>query len=182
MNEISVIKLHEAYRMADAIRKILHPYCSQIEIAGSIRRARPEVHDIDLVAMPLPGKEDELRKRALGGKVIIANGPKEMIVRMSNGIQVDLYLAHGPSEDLIERTPTNWGSVLLCRTGSANHNIKLAERARALGLAWKTAVGVCEVDDRGNVQKIIASATEEEIFESLQMPWVPPVGRDNPID
>ena len=76
------------------------------------------------------------------------------------GVNVDLYVA----------TPETWEPLLLIRTGSAEHNIKLSMRARKLGM---------KLAHRGLVKngRIIAS-TEKRIFEALGMEYVPPEERN----
>jgi DNA polymerase/3'-5' exonuclease PolX len=69
--------------------------------------------------------------------------------------------------------PTNWGSVLLCRTGSVRHNLWLIKAAEHLGLKWKPHDGV--LDAAGN---IIASATEADIFAALHTDFVAPERRE----
>jgi DNA polymerase/3'-5' exonuclease PolX len=155
-------------------RKIVHeltPFVSRIAIAGSIRRQRPECHDIDIVCVPkdLQG----LRRRTLQNALELCCGEQVFRVETSIGIQVDIYFAHDGKPDLFRPLPTNWGTLLLCRTGSAQHNIKLCQQAAKLGLKWDPHHGV--FDHAGDC---LGAATEEEVFAALETFYLAPERRE----
>jgi DNA polymerase (family 10) len=160
------MKLTTAQTLAARIVEELSPYCSRIEIAGSIRRGLAEVNDIDLVL--IPEHPSALRDRVLRNATPIQDGERNLLVRLKTGVQLDIFMAHGETRDLLEAKPTNWGTLLLCRTGSKEHNIKLAQRASRLGLQWKTYEGIFRGRD------LIASATETDLFTALEMPYLEP--------
>lgn len=163
------MKLLEAQRLADRIAEELQPLCTRLEIAGSIRRQCGEVNDIDLVLIPSdPGA---LRDRVLRKSTVIQDGPQNLLVRMQNGFQLDIFIARPARADLFTTTPSNFGSLLLCRTGSKEHNIKLASRARARGLQWKIYEGIF------NGPNLVASATEQDLFAALEMDYIEPKDR-----
>ena len=94
-------------------------------------------------------------------------------------IQLDVFFANGPTKTLFTETRGTWGTVLLCRTGSKEHNIKLAQRAVELGLKWKTTNGLCKCHPvTEEILEIVAGATEEEIFATLGLEWIPPILRE----
>jgi len=171
------VKLAHAERYVLAIEEALSPFCKRITVAGSVRRKRPFVNDIDFVVLdpdPL-----QFRQRASANSTIVKDGPEILIVRLKDGTQVDFYFAHGPSKELLETKPGNWGTVLLCRTGSKEHNIFLAQRAQKLGFKWETMIGLTfAVDMKGS--QIMASETEEEIFKELGLPFIKPEDRERP--
>ena len=173
---MSAIPLDKADRLAAKIVKELAPFCDQIEVAGSIRRRRPFVNDIDLVVLPKRGQEEKLRERCRLNATVIRTGPQMMELRLGLGItqsyQVDLWIAHPPAEDLLAKAPTNFGSLLLCRTGSKEHNIWLVTHAKLKGLKWNPHHGVFSGDH------LIASATEAEIFAALDLPFIKPEERE----
>jgi DNA polymerase (family 10) len=80
-------------------------------------------------------------------------------------VQVDLYRAE----------PETWGILLLVRTGSKEHNVKLCNLAISKGLRLKYSVGL--TDQRGLV---VAGRTEEEVFAALGLPFIPPSEREVP--
>lgn len=164
------IPLARARRYAEQIAEALQPFCTRLEIAGSIRRERPFCGDIDIVAEP--SNEPALRARVLEGKEVVQNGPQNIHIRLTNGVEVQVFLAHPELKDMFETKPSNWGSLLLLRTGSKEHNIFLTQTARANCAKWEVYNGI--VRDG----KVIASATEEEIFDALHLKFIPPQQRE----
>lgn len=156
----------KARRYADHIATALQPFCTRLEIAGSIRRLRDYCGDIDIVAEPRD--EASLRARIAKAAHLIQNGPQNIHFRLENGIEVQVFLARPTATDLLETKPGNWGSLFLLRTGSREHNIYLLERAKALGLRWSTHEGVFDG------AKLIASESEEAIFDALKLPFIEP--------
>jgi len=137
-----------------------------VEIAGSIRRARAIVHDVDIVLIEKP--EAALMMDSLiasMGKVEL-NGGK--IKRLwygdkESGISIDIYIA----------TPHTWPTLLLIRTGSKENNIRLATIAKRRGWQLK-ANGDGLFNDRG---ERIAGDTEQSIYEALSIPYQEPEER-----
>lgn len=186
------IPLARARRYAEQIAERLQPFCTRLEIAGSIRREREWCGDIDLVA--LPSDEPSLRARILGhspGTEVIQNGPQNIHIRLSKPewknytLEVQVFLARPETKDLLDTKPSNWGSLLLLRTGSKEHNIFLTQTARANCMQWKVYEGLFRLPDatlssgRGaGGEGPIASATEEEIFDALHLKFVPPQKRE----
>jgi DNA polymerase (family 10) len=165
------LPLKKAQSYAEKIVAELQPYCSRIEIAGSIRRKRPECHDIDIVCIPtdVPG----LRKRTLAKATELCCGEQVFRVQPVVGIQIDIYFAHNGKTDLFRPLPSNWGTLMVCRTGSAQHNIKLCQAAAKLGLKWDPHHGVF---DAGG--ECLAAATEEEVFAALETFYLAPERRE----
>lgn len=166
----SPIPLQKARRYAEQIASALQPFCTRLEIAGSIRRERPYCGDVDIVAEPKD--EPALRARIIDGKEVVQNGPQNIHVRLTNGLEIQVFLARPETKDMFDTTPSNWGSLLLCRTGSREHNIYIAQTARANGCEWKIYEGIFRAG------KLIASATEEAIFAALLLKYVPPQKRE----
>lgn len=165
------IDLKSATEKAGKVVEILAPFCARIEIAGSIRRRRPEVGDIDLVIEPKPGKRRYIRDRCLSWHpAIIEDGQINLLFKVK-GIQIDLFFADEPGRDLFAE-PGNFGSLFICRTGSKDFNIWLCNRATAMGLHWNPYRGVVQ---KG---KIIASQTEEAVFKALGLDWIKPEERE----
>lgn len=169
--------LESADKLAARIREELAPFCERIDIAGSIRRRRPFVNDVDVVVLPKPDKERELRLRCKErAKRVNMEGEQMLVVTLANDLQVDIWLAHGEKSDMFDSTATNYGSLLICRTGSAGHNIFLVEHAKRKGLRWNPHHGV--FDSRSGKAVCIASATEEEVFKALGLDFVAPENRE----
>jgi len=175
------MKLSSAQRLAEKIVAEIAPFCSRTEIAGSIRRGRAEVNDIDLVVIPKNGSrpivERVTRKwRQISG----AKGDARNLRFLSpNEFQLDIFLAHDEIVDLVSTTPTNWGAVLLCRTGSTQHNLGICHRAHEKGLKFAPYRGIIKPPVAENApERIIASETEEDIYAALGLTWRPPQERE----
>jgi DNA polymerase/3'-5' exonuclease PolX len=158
--------------------------CDRIEIVGSLRRHKIAVNDIDILVIPGfiqmedetlfggPYQENQLDKQlsqlCLSRDLELdANGSKiKRFLKTVDGdtIPIDLYIAS-------EQT---WWTLLLIRTGSRNHNVKLARRAMELQMHLK-ADGSGLMTDPGG---IIAVQSEEDIFHHLRLEYRPPEERD----
>jgi DNA polymerase (family 10) len=114
-----------------------------------------------------------IRRLTIERNQVISDGRQNMIVRLPNGVQLDVFLARPREQDLLETRPGNFGSLLLCRTGSREHNIFLIEEAKKHGLTWQPYEGVKDATGR-----IIASEEEEHIFQALGLEFVPPAFRE----
>jgi DNA polymerase/3'-5' exonuclease PolX len=194
------MKLHAAMTLAERVQRELQPFCHKCEIAGSIRRARPEVGDIDLVI--LPKVEDgistvrQIKDRCRERCRVITDGAQNFICGMkvkheppqvgTFEFQLDIFFAHGGVPDLLSPQPSNFGSLLLCRTGSKEHNIWLATRAKSMDMKWNPyqglfAGGLWELEGQESVYRggqLIASETEEQIYAALGLKWIAPALRE----
>ncbi|MBA7624744.1 DNA polymerase/3'-5' exonuclease PolX [subsurface metagenome] len=151
------MELERAQKTAEAVVKRLKPYCWRIEIAGSVRRKKATVNDIDLVLIPCDMWN--LQHEIMGLGQVKMSGMKIMRV-MVNSTQVDIYIA---SEE-------TWATLLLIRTGSKENNIRLATLAKKKG--WHLAAsGDGLFNEKG---ERIAGDTEESIYAALGLPYQAP--------
>lgn len=171
---IAELDLKEAEKAATQIKSAVSPYCDKIEVAGSIRRQKAKVHDIDFVVATKTDTEwrrisEELRrlkaKPSCAGNSVI----KALLPCRSGLFQVDFYRAK----------PSTFGILLLVRTGSAEHNVWLASYARSKGMRIKYSEGLLKED------KVVAGEDEQGIFAALGLPYpLPPqreVGDNTPV-
>lgn len=161
------MRLEEATTIAEKVKEILSPYCEKIEIAGSIRRRKPVVHDIDIVLIEKPEVWLVLSSQIASIGRITLNGNKIKSLwygDKESGIAIDIYIA----------TPATWATLLLIRTGSKESNIRLASIAKRQGWHLK-ANGDGLFNEKG---ERIAGDTEESIYEALGIPYQEPEGRD----
>jgi len=163
--------LTAARKLAERIQEELAPLCHECVIAGSIRRRCSVVNDIDLVI--IPQDQYTVRARVLRNATPIQDGPVNLLVRLQNDIQLDIFFARPATQDLLDKRPTNLGSLMLCRTGSREHNIKLATRAETLGLKWRIYEGLVDLESG----LLVASVTEEDMFRALKMDFIKPEDR-----
>ena len=170
------LPLADGIRIADHVVAVLGPYCAKIAIAGSIRRCCEHVGDVDVVCMVHPGQDSALRSRARLRSSVVTEGRDSLVLRLPSGVQVDLWFAQPDTRDLLSSTPSTWGTVLLCRTGSREHNIRLCQRAQAMGLRWDPIRGVFRGDQH------VASATEDDVFAAIGLRHIPAALRDGSVD
>lgn len=171
-----IMELNKARNYAEKIVAALSPMAKRIEIAGSIRRNKPMVGDIDLVIEPKPGQLHAIKQRCLtgtltSGNMVMMDGEMNFIMMLGT-VQLDIFFARPAVPDLFNPKPANFGSLLLCRTGSKEHNIWLIGEAKARGLAWLPYEGVVK-DGR-----VVAGETEEDIFRALRLEYVKPENRE----
>jgi len=151
------MELERAKAIAEQVKALLEPACEKVVIAGSLRRRRPVVNDIDLVLVPQDRYAvDGILTRL--GKVKMS-GLKLTRVEMDS-ISLDVYYA----------TPETFPTLLLIRTGSVENNIRLCTLAKKKG--WHLAAnGDGLFNEKG---KRIAGDSEESIYEALGLPYREP--------
>jgi DNA polymerase/3'-5' exonuclease PolX len=158
--------------------------CERIQIVGSLRRLKLGVNDIDILVIPRllqldddslfgePVRENQLDKQlshlCLSQDLELeSNGSKiKRFVKTVDGdtVPIDLYIA----------TEQTWWTLLLIRTGSRGHNIKLARRALELQMHLK-ADGSGLLTSSGSIVPI---ASEEDIFRLLNLEYRSPEDRE----
>jgi DNA polymerase (family 10) len=139
---------------------------NHIIAAGSFRRGKETVGDIDILVTG-PGAEDALEPFTKHARVheVLAHGANKASVRFGlEGVQVDLRTL--PEE--------SYGAALQYFTGSKEHSVILRQRALKMGLTLNE-YGLAKLEGG----EIVASKTEEEIYEKLGLPWIPPELREN---
>jgi DNA polymerase (family 10) len=137
----------------------------RIEPAGSMRRRRESIGDLDLLAATDDPAELIRALDALKDvrHVVSAGTDKSSIV-----------LADGPQVDLMVCSPAAWGSHLVHFTGSKEHNVAL--RGRALDRGLSLSEKGFKVVDTG---ELLLAATEEEVYARLDLAWTPPELRED---
>ena len=137
----------------------------RIEVAGSIRRWKDTVKDIDiLTTSKQPGKVmDAFVKLPQVGRVL-AHGETKSSIITDEGIQVDLRVVEEDS----------FGAALAYFTGSKQHNIKLREMAVRAGLKINEYGVFKEPGD-----KKIGGEQEEDVYKALKLPYIPPELRED---
>ena len=163
------MKLLEASQIAVELVSKLIPYCDKIEVAGSIRRGKGEVRDIDIVAIP---NEEKMLDRGFFGIHHVIGSLSETAPH--GGAAYIAFSYHRASVDLYLADASSWGTLLLIRTGSKEHNINLCTMARDRG--WHLHASGEGLFDGSN--RRIAGDTEAGIFAALGLPFIPPGRRE----
>lgn len=163
--------LVNAKQLANILVDELRPYCDLVEIAGSIRRGKPQVKDIDIVAIPNDIKMITAGLFDTRGLVDSLADPLSRANR-TNGLKRASFTHKGAPIDIYWATPETWSTLLLIRTGSKEHNIKLCNIAKSKGMhLHASGDGLFSNGTR------IAGDTEESIFEALGIPYLEPQSR-----
>lgn len=151
--------LAEHMRGCDAIEKM--------EFAGSYRRGKETIGDLDLLVVSSDVKAVMDQFDAFAGKAsVTARGDTKMSIRTESGLQIDLRVV--PQE--------SFGAALQYFTGSKDHNVVLRGLAKDRGLKINE-YGLFRVTDNG--EEYIAGKTEEEIYHYLKLPLFPPEIRES---
>ena len=134
----------------------------ELRVAGSLRRRRETARDIDVVATV--GERSDVMDRLVAYprvEEVLARGPSKTSIELSSGLQVDLRAVDRESA----------GAALQYFTGSAAHNVVLRSLAKERGLKINE-YGVFRGETR------IGGGTEEEVYASVGLPWIPPELRE----
>ena len=156
--------LHEAEHHARALVEYLRGggAIQQIEVAGSFRRRRDTIGDLDiLVTSTAPEQAMARFIKYPDVKRVVSQGPTRATVRLSGGLQVDLRAVE----------PDAYGSALQYFTGSQAHSIELRKIAQAKKFKLNE-YGVFEGTRR------VAGRTEEDVYAALGLDWIPPELRE----
>jgi DNA polymerase (family 10) len=141
------------------------PGCQRIAPAGSLRRARESIGDVDVLAAaedsaPLMAALTSMPETA----EVIGSGPTKTSVRTEAGLQVDLRVV--PLDA--------WGAALQYFTGSQAHNVRIRELAVRKKLKL-SEYGLFDAE----TGDLIVSQTEDEVYRRLGLQWVPPTLRED---
>jgi DNA polymerase (family 10) len=152
-----------AAAVIDAVSSL--PGCQKIARAGSLRRAKESIGDVDVLAAaedsaPLMAALTAMPEVA----EVIASGETKTSIRTTSGLQVDLRVV----------SLNVWGAALQYFTGSQEHNVRIREMAvrRKLKLS---EYGLFNAE----TGELIVSETEEEVYQRLGMQWIPPTLRED---
>ena len=164
-------RLGDAMPLAERVVAVMEavPGMRRVAWAGSLRRGQETIGDVDiLVSTDDPEAASTAFREQPGVSRVLVAGETKSSVRLEEGIQVDLRVV--PEEV--------WGATLMYFTGSKDHNVALRERAIARGLRLNE-YGLFPEDDEATPPQQrgiapVAASTEAEIYEALDLPWIPP--------
>lgn len=141
------------------------PDVERAVLAGSVRRARDTIGDLDLlVATDVAGTVLERIAEESLVREVVARGDTKLTVLTVRDLQVDVRAV----------APASWGAALIYFTGSKEHNVRIRERALRRG-ATLSEYGLFSRDD----ERLLAGADETEVYEALGLPWIAPTLRED---
>jgi len=165
--------LDVAERQAEKIIEHLHgfPGVEKVTPAGSLRRGRETVGDLDILVTGKACCDDAEREKLIDHVIklpglmdIIARGENKVSFRVRGGMQVDVrFLA-----------PESFGAALQYFTGSKAHNVALRQRALKMGYTL-SEYSLARLDN----EKVVAGKSEEDIYAKLKLDYIPPELREN---
>ncbi|MGW7545858.1 DNA polymerase/3'-5' exonuclease PolX [Streptomyces sp. NPDC054770] len=161
------VQIDVAMELAEDIVAALSavPGCERCTYAGSLRRMRETIGDIDILAA---AEQSAPVMKAFTGlpyvTEVIGQGGTKTSVRTGKGLNVDLRVV----------PPDSWGAALQYFTGSKAHNI----RTREIAVHQKLKLSEYGLFDAESGEKIV-SRTEEEVYARLGLPWIPPTLRED---
>jgi DNA polymerase (family 10) len=181
MSESEVrMSLPFARHLAEDMVSLLRPKCDRIEIAGSIRREKPSIGDVEIVMIPrlhtafnlfgdsiVKRETDDITAALLvDGFTLLKNGDHFKQARLQGGSVVfDLFLT----------TPEQWGMIFTIRTGSADFSHRLVTQRNKGGLLpsyMHVKGGLLWAGD-----KVIPTPEERDVFNAIGLPWIEPSER-----
>jgi DNA polymerase (family X) len=185
-HELKLIKAIEDYRRiggrylidhAEVEAEKLTKYIStlsgidKITPAGSLRRGRETVGDLDILVTGKACVDDAQRAAAIQHIAkypplmdVIASGDNKISFRLRDGMQVDVRLL----------PPASFGAAMQYFTGSKTHNVALRQRALKMGYTL-SEYSLAQLE----TEKPVAGKTEEEIYAKLKLDYIPPEMREN---
>jgi len=167
------MELEKAKKIANELVELLTPACQRISIAGSIRRQKPEVGDIELLAIPkfdgIVELLDQKLKWLIGTHVLeyrpnkkgsIVYGPQnKLLSHADSGIGVDIFSTDEQC----------WAVALVVRTGPKESNIAIATAAQKRG--WRLRAYGPGFD---TPEGLIRCHSERDVFELVGLPYKKP--------
>lgn len=145
------------------------PDVERAEIAGSYRRGRITVGDLDMVAASTNHSAVmDVFTQHTSVKDVIGRGDTKATVRLHSGLACDLRVVD----------PENFGATLHHFTGSKDHNIALRQRATKRKMRVNE-YGVFRLDDHGDVLEQLRVENEEDVYRALELPFIAPELRED---
>jgi DNA polymerase (family 10) len=156
------VLLDVALRTATAMVDALTPLSQRCAYAGSLRRWRETIGDIDILAAA--DDSAPLMAAFSAGQDVVGSGPTKTTIRTASGLTADLRVV--PLDA--------WGAALQYFTGSAAHNVAIRQIAIRQKLKL-SEYGLFHAD----TDELIVSRTEEEVYARLGLEWIPPALRED---
>jgi len=174
---LEIAKLHAGIYLAAVL-----PYCERGLIVGSVRRSKPEVHDIEILIIPKTTPEKDMFETVIGeisafelafsalvkswNADVVMDGPKSKRLIAPDGIPLEIYVSD----------PARWGVETVIKTGSSDFSKRCVTIKQAGGYLPSN----CVVKNGWQVyrgQTVLPMPTEESFLDFLGLGWIDPEKR-----
>jgi DNA polymerase (family 10) len=165
----------EVLPIAEGIVDELRPYCERIEIAGSLRRKKEMIGDIEIVMIPQETEGLFGGSKRDGALLLALTASYRGWRRVKGGEWYQQYLVEGMTVDFFITTPEKWGCIFLIRTGSADFSRKVMTARSQGGLCpdhLKFWSGRLWDGDRA-----LETPEEKDVFQALGLAFIAPEAR-----
>jgi DNA polymerase/3'-5' exonuclease PolX len=173
-------------QVAQEIVSRLAPSCERIAIAGSIRRRKTICHDVEILFVPrmttlrdglfdtkMVSVADEVIEDLLLGGYFAKRPNKNGVFAWGDKNKLAVHTASGIPIDFFSTRLDCWFNYLVCRTGSAESNIRIATAAKAKGWKW-APYGAGFLNRNGDLVKV---GSERDVFDFAGLPYLDPEQR-----
>lgn len=168
-------RLDQAFEIAEPVFDFVKNLggVQKCEIAGSLRRYRETIGDIDIIAAADPKDASSIFDAFSGHDLVVeilGRGDTKCSIRTENGRQVDLRIVK----------PEEYPAALMYFTGSKEHNIVMRQKARERGMALNE-YGLFKLneDKETDFDQPVPTSSETEIYQKLDLHFVPPAHRED---
>ena len=176
-----------AIGVARELCEALKPHCERLIVAGSLRRGKAQVKDVEILYIPKRGlgRDGELFERPVNhADAAIQDLLRRFVLRKRLTVKAAetygeknkllLHVLSGVPVDLFEATPENWFNYLVCRTGPTRSNTLIAQCAQESGYKWNPyGCGFTRLSDGEQ----IPMGSEEAVFRFVGLPYRVPEKR-----
>lgn len=180
-------KLEDARKVAEELSFMFEDSCCLLKIAGSIRRKKPNVGDIEIVYVPLVtegfidgelnihpskiNKTEEKIQELITNKTLCYRFKKNGTKSFGERVKLLKHIKSGIPIDLFSCTIQEWSNNLVSRTGGKQTNITIASHAKRMGWNWLPFnIGF----KHKKTQEIFQTKSERDVFDFVNLPYLEP--------
>ena len=178
-------------QVARELCRVLGPVTERLIVAGSLRRMKADVGDVEILFVPrikkdhpVPGDMFARRDLNLAEQVIVQLEADGILAKRPSTVgtftygalnKLKVHVATGLPVDLFTASVDNWWNYVVCRTGPAESNTRIAQRAQELGWKWNPyGKGFTRESGAGETRVV---SSEQDLFAFLGLPYLEPKDR-----
>lgn len=189
------VPAREALAVARLFIQFLKPRCDKIVVAGSLRRRKPMVSDIEILFIPTFATEKDPGDLFGGTRLANTTTERAIAALLAAGVlakrlnvngaeawgdknKLGVHPASGIAVDLFTATRDNWFNYLVCRTGGAESNVLICNAAIARGWKWNPyGDGFSRPIGLAERREIHTVTSERDVFDFVHLPYLEPCER-----